>query len=171
MTIKNISLYKSPVFFYILIGGVAAGYYLLFFVIIFLINRRRKLMKKEPDKIIEYKKLMLESYKDMDLRKINTYFQTEYTNPDISLGKMSDDLGLSPARISSLIKTAYNLAFKQMLNKIRLTEARRLLRETDRQIIDIAFAVGYNDRSYFYKVFLKNEGMSPSDFRKKISEQ
>ena len=119
--------------------------------------------------MIEHKKLLLESYKDTDLRKINTYFQTEYTDPDISLSKMSKNLGLSSSRISSLIKLEYSLSFKQMLNKIRLTEAKRLLKETDRQIIDIAFAIGYNDRSYFYKVFLKNEGMSPSDFRKENS--
>lgn len=87
--------------------------------------------------------------------------------PDISLGKMSDECGLSPTCISSLIKDEYGLTFKQLLNRIRLTEAKRLLKETDMQIIDIAFSLGYNDRSYFYKVFLKNEGISPRDFRKK----
>jgi AraC-like DNA-binding protein len=169
MTITNISLYKSPLFFYILMGGSTAGYYFLLFVIFWVNKRRRKLTKKGPLKMIEYKKLMVESYREMDLKKVITYFQTKYTDPDISLGKMSHDLGLSPARISSLIKTEFDLTFKQMLNKIRLTEAKRLLKETDRQIIDIAFAIGYNDRSYFYKVFLKNEGMSPSDFRKENS--
>ncbi|MBN2441191.1 MAG: helix-turn-helix transcriptional regulator [Spirochaetales bacterium] len=166
MTINSITLYRSHLRVYILLGITGGVYYVLIFVV-FLINKRRfKLIDKDPDKMIEYKKLMVESYRDIDLKKVVTYLQTQYTDPEISLGKMGDDLGLSPARISALIKDEFELTFKQMLNKIRLMEAKRLLSETDRQIIDIAFSIGYNDRSYFYKVFLKNEGMSPSDFRK-----
>ncbi|MBN1697230.1 MAG: helix-turn-helix transcriptional regulator [Spirochaetales bacterium] len=167
MTIKTISLYRSHLFHYSLIGLSAVLYYFLLFIIL-RVNKRRRLLiiEKGPAAMIAYKRLALESHKDMDLRKIIGFFKTSYTDPDISLVKMGHDLGLSPTRISFLVKREFGLSFKQMLNKIRLTEAKRLLAETDRQIIDIAFAVGYNDRSYFYKVFLKNEGISPSDFRK-----
>jgi AraC-like DNA-binding protein len=165
MTVYSISLYKSHIMFYIAAG--AGGYYIVMFAFIFIIKRKRRTRKKEPGRIIEYKKLMVENYRDTDLKKIIAYLRNHYMDPDITLGKMSTECGLSSTRISALVKDEYGITFKQLLNRIRLTEAKRLLQETDRQIIDIAFSLGYNDRSYFYKVFLKSEGISPSEFRKK----
>ena len=52
---------------------------------------------------------------------------------------------------------------------IRLAEAKRLLIETDRQVTEIAYALGFNYPASFNKRFREREGMSPSDYRKKHS--
>jgi AraC-like DNA-binding protein len=62
---------------------------------------------------------------------------------------------------------AHQVQFKQYLNIVRITEARRLLMDTDRQISEIAFAVGYNYPTTFNRIFKEVTGISPSDFRKK----
>ncbi|MBN2536323.1 MAG: helix-turn-helix transcriptional regulator [Spirochaetales bacterium] len=167
ITVYHISFHKSHFIFYMLSALAAGGYYFLIFIFLFIWKRKYRAGESKQKRIIEHKKLMVENYRDTDLKKIITCLETKYMDPEISLGKVSNECGLSPTRISSLIKDEYNISFKQILNRIRLTEAKRLLKETDRQVIDIAFSLGYNDRSYFYKVFLKNEGISPRDFRKK----
>jgi YesN/AraC family two-component response regulator len=78
---------------------------------------------------------------------------------------MYDATGLSESRISRLLKSAYNGSFKQVVNSIRLNEARRLLLETDLKIYDIAFKTGYNNNTYFCKLFKKQFGSSPRELR------
>jgi AraC family transcriptional regulator len=46
-----------------------------------------------------------------------------------------------------------------------MTEARRLLRETDKSIIAIGLDVGYSSPSHFAQVFKRAVGVSPSDYR------
>ncbi len=49
--------------------------------------------------------------------------------------------------------------------QLKLEEAKRLLKTNDMTIDDIAFHLGFSNGNYFSKVFKKNCGISPSDFR------
>ena len=60
---------------------------------------------------------------------------------------------LNPAYFSSLFKQATGSSFKEYLNMVRNEESKRLLINTDYSIIDIALATGFEDQSYFSKVF------------------
>ena len=51
-------------------------------------------------------------------------------------------------------------------NSVKLTNAKRLLVSTDQKISDIALECGFGSASYFSKTFLKNEGISPAEYRK-----
>jgi len=166
LQIENITFSRNnlPLVLYLAVG--AGLYYLL---LIFLLRSRNRQSTAAPPQLPGPRKLKLESYRAQDLTKIRMYLEIHYPDPALSLSSMGHELGLSAGRISTLIKEEYHTTFKQELNRLRLTEASRLLQETDRQIIDIAFAVGYNDRSYFYKVFFKTTGFSPSKYRKQNS--
>jgi len=48
---------------------------------------------------------------------------------------------------------------------LRMAEARRLLRETDRSVIDIGLDVGYSSPSHFAQIFRRKVGVSPTDYR------
>jgi AraC-like DNA-binding protein len=52
------------------------------------------------------------------------------------------------------------------LNRYRITQAKRLLRETDQSITEIALTVGFSDSSYFSRVFRRETGLSPDAFRR-----
>jgi AraC-like DNA-binding protein len=54
------------------------------------------------------------------------------------------------------------------LNRKRVAAAKEMLRSEDMNISEAGFAVGYNDLSYFSRVFRSIEGISPSDFRKSL---
>ena len=75
-------------------------------------------------------------------------------------------IGIHERKISAIIKKKTDLNFKQFLNKLRIAEAKRLLLETDLQISEIAFKVGYGNASHFNRVFKLSENCAPNDFRK-----
>ncbi|MFM7021804.1 MAG: helix-turn-helix domain-containing protein [Flavobacteriales bacterium] len=103
---------------------------------------------------------------DVQEQKILEYIASNYSNPDLGLGRINQDTGVSENRISAIIKNKYNQSFKQYLNNIRMTEAKRLLKESSSSISEIAYAVGYSNVSHFNRVFKSESGMSPGDFRK-----
>lgn len=84
---------------------------------------------------------------------------------DLSLSILSEQLHLNPAYLSMLFKQITGHAFKEYLNQVRVEEAKRLLMDTDYSIIDIAVACGFTNQSYFTKVFKKETGMTPKQFR------
>ena len=72
---------------------------------------------------------------------------------------------LHPSYFSTVFKNSTGLSFKEYLNKVRIEESKILLLNTDFSIIDIAIAVGFEDQSYFSKVFKKYTGTTPKQFR------
>ena len=63
----------------------------------------------------------------------------------------------------------FKMSFKRYLTAIRMHEAKRLLQETDRLVIDIALTVGFNSISHFNRVFKASTHISPLEFRNKKS--
>ncbi len=61
--------------------------------------------------------------------------------------------------------------FSEYLERVRIEEACRLLLNTDKRIIDVAPAVGYNDLNSFQRVFKAQTGKSPREFKKGISQK
>jgi AraC family transcriptional regulator len=49
---------------------------------------------------------------------------------------------------------------------LRMYEAKRLLRETKRSVVDVALDVGYANPSHFAQLFQRETGLSPSDYRR-----
>jgi AraC family transcriptional regulator len=49
---------------------------------------------------------------------------------------------------------------------LRMDEARRLLRETKKSVVDVALDVGYTNPSHFAQLFRRKTGLSPSDYRR-----
>lgn len=54
----------------------------------------------------------------------------------------------------------------EYLTRFRVERSKRLLRETDLRLADIAYAIGYNEPHYFSYIFKKYTGISPSVYRK-----
>jgi len=65
-----------------------------------------------------------------------------------------------------LLKRMSGYSFKQYLQKIRIETAIKLLSDTDMTIRDISKSIGYENTNYFYQLFIKATGESPSGYRK-----
>ncbi len=74
--------------------------------------------------------------------------------------------GMSPSAFSRFFKSASGHTFSDMVTRLRLAEARRLLRTTDRPIASVAQDVGYANLSNFNRQFRAHHGMPPREFRR-----
>lgn len=83
----------------------------------------------------------------------------------LTLEEVAGHVHLNPAYFSTLFKQSTGSAFKEYLNMVRIEESKRLLANTDNSIIDIALATGFEDQSYFSKVFKKYTGLTPKQYR------
>ncbi|MCP4269429.1 MAG: helix-turn-helix transcriptional regulator [Candidatus Brocadiaceae bacterium] len=113
----------------------------------------------------KYKPVVLGNLFDADLDAITNYIGEKYSDSDLSLGDVALACNMHHDKVTALVRQGYGQTFKQYLNRLRLTEAQRLLRETDRQISEIAFAVGYNSVSHFNRVFKQFFSCTPREYR------
>lgn len=125
---------------------------------------RAKVSQDRP--FIAYKKLSIAPQKDKEKSAVLRYMATEYPNPDLSLELAVAALGINRTKINEILKEELGLTFNTYINKLRLTEAARLLSENgDASVSEIAYSVGYNNVSYFNKLFKTEYGCTPKTFK------
>jgi AraC-like DNA-binding protein len=75
---------------------------------------------------------------------------------------------MSPSRFCREFKAAFAVTFVEYLATYRVAQAKRLLANPNMAVADVAVAVGFNDPSYFTRVFRKQESVSPSAYREDV---
>ena len=103
--------------------------------------------------------------KNNDIIKRAMLYISKHFNTPLSLEEVAAHVHLHPSYFSTIFKNSTGSSFKEYLNKVRIEESKLLLLNTDFSIIDIAIAVGFEDQSYFSKVFKKYTGITPKQFR------
>ncbi|MFV0363643.1 MAG: PocR ligand-binding domain-containing protein [Suipraeoptans sp.] len=98
------------------------------------------------------------------VKKAMNYIASKF-NESITLDDVAGHVSMHPSYFSTRFKQVTGSTFKEYLNIVRIEESKRLLSNTEFAIIDIAIAVGFEDQSYFSKVFKKYTGMTPKQFR------
>lgn len=123
-----------------------------------------RLQKDIP--LIAYQQLSIESHKDKERAALLKYMVTEYHNPHLDLETVSQHVAMNKSKVNEILKEEIGLTFNTYLNKLRLTEAARLLAENnDMNIAEVAFSVGYNNASYFNRLFKNEYGCAPKAFK------
>jgi len=95
-----------------------------------------------------------------------------YRSEGLSLKTLSRQLSLPERHLSQLINDKLNKSFFDLVNYYRVEEAKQMLLEEEeekRNILDIAFEVGFNTKSAFNRAFKKHTNMAPSQFREIFS--
>jgi AraC-like DNA-binding protein len=94
------------------------------------------------------------------------YIEENYNQP-VSLQQLAEKLGVTPQHTCLLFQQALGIRPFTYLTHYRLRKAKELLlQKLDMEVRDVARHVGYEDSSYFIKLFKKQEGITPSHFRK-----
>nr|PJZ92723.1 hypothetical protein CH379_11685 [Leptospira ellisii] len=89
-----------------------------------------------------------------------------YHNEDLSLGDLADELALSTHQISEFLNQELGKNFSVFVNDYRVTEACRLLaEEPGKNVLEIAYSVGFRTKSSFNRAFQKHTGLTPSEYR------
>lgn len=97
------------------------------------------------------------------LQRAFEHMQANYSAP-LRVQKLADIAGVSVAQLERLFKRVFQLTPQQLLTKLRIEEAMRLL-STDASIADIGQACGFSDQSAFARQFKAIVGMPPRDYR------
>lgn len=102
------------------------------------------------------------------LDKVETRMQEYrlYRKPDLSLGFLSSETGISRHYLSQAINDGAGVSFFEYINRMRTRDAADMLKTTALPVIDISAEVGFNSRSSFYKAFKSHYGTSPTAYRK-----
>lgn len=103
--------------------------------------------------------------KNSEIIKKSMLYISEHFNRPLTLEEVADYVHLHSSYFSTLFKHSTGSSFKEYLNMVRIEESKRLLSNTDFSIVDVAVAVGFEDQSYFSKVFKKYTGLTPKQFR------
>ena len=74
--------------------------------------------------------------------------------------------GMTPFRFSRLFKQTYGVGFLEFVQRKRMEKAEELLNNSEMPITSIAYAVGFQDPSYFARTFKQHFGCCPSDYRR-----
>lgn len=91
------------------------------------------------------------------------YVEANYTRA--SLTELADGLHYDLSWLSREIKRKTGKTYTQIVQEKRLAQAAFLLKNTDRNVADIAVAVGYENISYFHRIFQSAYGKSPKHYR------
>jgi len=127
-------------------------------------NVRARLQNDLP--LVEYQQLTIEPLRDRAKADILLYIASNYANPDLDIEMVAANTATSRGKINEVLKAAFGHTFAGYVNKLRLTEAARLLAQSQTATVaEIAYSVGYANVSYFNKLFKEEYGCTPKAFR------
>lgn len=100
------------------------------------------------------------TYTEMAVDIINKYYYE-----DISLQSVAGQINVNPSYLSRIFKQEKGENFISYLTRIRIERAKLYLKSGKLRVYEIADKVGYHNHTYFSKIFKKNVGVSPEDYR------
>lgn len=101
------------------------------------------------------------------VRNAIEYIYKHYPNPELSVGEIAKVVGLSNNRLTILFRQQCGCGIAEYLTKYRINEAKNLLEGTGDKMYEIASRVGYTNSQYFCKVFKRETGYTPSEYRER----
>lgn len=127
-----------------------------------LIQSRRQLASSftHNDSSAEIEQLANETDKTF-IKQLRKIIQENLSDSDLSVEKIGDEIGLSRVQLYRKVKALTGLSPVEMLRKARLAKARQLLRTTDKNVSQVAYAVGFSTPSYFSKCYKDEFGETP----------
>ncbi len=102
------------------------------------------------------------------ITRVCLYIEENMGNASLSVGEIAEYVGLSPAYLSTLFKNKMDTTLVQYISTARIKRAVTLLEDPSVRFNDIAGLCGYNDRKYFSRVFKKQKGVSPAEYREAL---
>lgn len=97
--------------------------------------------------------------------RIRRYIDENYENEDLSLQDIAFHFSVSESYVCILFKKVFDNTINQYMIDRRIEKAIYYLKNTNKKIKEISALVGYRDCNYFIRIFKKNTGKTPADYR------
>lgn len=98
------------------------------------------------------------------LNRMNEIIEQNFSNPDLSVDSLAEQLCISRSGLFSKIRTLAEVTPNELIQLVRLKKAASLLLENKYRVSEICYMVGFNNPSYFTKCFQKQFGVKPSEY-------
>lgn len=122
--------------------------------------------------LVAYQQLAMEPHREKGKSAILRLLATRYADPELDLETVVSETGVNRNKVNDILKAEMGYTFIGYLNKLRLTEASRLLVEnSSASIAEIAYSVGYKNSSYFNKLFKEEYQCTPKAFREACKKE
>ncbi|AKQ46620.1 transcriptional regulator [Rufibacter radiotolerans] len=108
------------------------------------------------------------NYYSRRIEKAFEYMHASYDKP-VSLADVAKVVNMPEVSFSRFIKKRTGKTFIESLNEIRLGHASRLLIDTTETVSEVSFKCGFNNLSYFNRIFKRKNGCTPKEFRQNYS--
>lgn len=99
--------------------------------------------------------------------RIVEYVRNHFMEEDMSIKQIADAVYISPTYLTSFFKNKTGKTIGQYIKDIRMEYALQLIEQKHYTVVEIAEKCGYADANYFAKVFKKENGVSPSEYRER----
>ena len=111
-----------------------------------------------------HEKMELQREPVASLQLIEQYVNENFTDHNLSVEQISSYFSYNKKYISTLFKKHYKVGLIEYINTLRINYACMLIARGNKSVMEIASQSGFNDPSYFAKVFRKKIGVSPSKY-------
>lgn len=117
--------------------------------------------------IAELNKKEKENQKSRLYQEAKTYVENNYSDPELSVNSMAEQLGVQPTYLSKLFKEMEGEKLSQYISMVRLTHVKEMLLEdvSDIRLETIAARCGFGSQRTFLRIFKQYEGLTPTQFK------
>ena len=110
---------------------------------------------------------MASQINDATTARILKYVTEHIDTPDLKIDDIADAMGMSRSVLYTKIKQQLGMTPIDFVRHVRIMRACELLKDTDEPLSSVAFAVGFSDPKYFSKVFKRETGIVPTEYRER----
>ncbi len=129
--------------------------------------------EREKEEIAKQKReqsdfaFMASQINDATTARILKYVTEHIDTPDLKIDDIADAMGMSRSVLYNKIKQQLGMTPIDFVRHVRIMRACELLKNTDESLSSVAFAVGFSDPKYFSKVFKRETGIVPTEYRER----
>ena len=109
--------------------------------------------------------IVLHSEDEELIRNVTEYVKSNIDDESLSPSSIAEFVGVSKATLYRMFKEIMDKTPSEFVRGIRLEYAAKLLKTTKMTVSEIMFKCGFSNKSYFYREFFKQYGVSPKNYR------
>jgi len=133
-----------------------------------LLNKQLLLKARvRTEQVVKPEDVHIQSADEKLMEKLNLLIKERISDSDLSIERISKELGISRVHLHRKLKEAYQLSPSIYLRNIRLEHAACMLKSKKISIAEVAYAVGFSSHQYFSNCFKDFYGMSPLEYAEK----
>lgn len=110
----------------------------------------------------------MEKAEEEFVQKVQQIIEKQLTNPQFSIQDLSRQIGMSHSQLHRKLRAITGLPASKLIKSIKISKAKTLLLNPELTITAVAYDSGFNDPDYFHRVFKKEVGLTPTQYRESV---